>query len=567
MCFVCGDRPHLQAVDATADDQRVRTASLRQQLGVGLREQLGTILVRRGRVSRDALEQALTSAQPGERLGETLVRLGMIYEEDLATALAEQFGLKYLRLDTRTLDPAPAALLPEATARELEAVPLRVTGDRICIAVADPTNIVAADSLRMALDLEVELAVAERSAVHAALDHIYAHPDARETPEALTPARLEVVAIDADGDRAPAIEAVNGVLRRAIDLRASDVHFIPQRNGLLVRARIDGVLRDLTLIPGELQDPVTARLKIMGQLDIAEKRLPQDGRVSIAFADTQLDLRLAVLPTGWGEEVALRVHYVTEARTRKSLADLGMDETSRRIFEWALHQPSGGVIVCGPTGSGKTTTLYAALAALHDGARSIITIEDPVEAPLEGVVQVPVNPRIGLTFARGLRTILRADPDVILIGEIRDNETADIAMQAALTGHLVLSTLHAESAAAALARLGGMGVPWDVLESAVRCVASQRLVRRVCLVCARKLREAAPGEREQDDGCVDCGWTGFSGRIGVYEAMAIRHGNSDGRLGTVTNLADSARALVEQGITTEQEVQRVCGVSLDGLAN
>jgi type IV pilus assembly protein PilB len=537
----------------------LRTTRLRQQLGVGLREQLGAILVRRGRISRESLEEALASIQPEERLGEALIRLGLIYEEDLATALAEQFGLKYLRLDTRSLEPVPVSLLPEATARELEAVPLRVTDDRIRIAVADPTNIVAADSLKMALDMDVELAVAERSAVHAAIDEVYAQVGAPEAAVASSQSpRLEVVAIDAADGVAPAVEAVNAALRRGIDLRASDIHFTPQRNGLVVRARVDGVLRGLQTVPGDLQDAVTARLKVMGQLDIAERRLPQDGRVSMTFAETELDLRIAVLPTGWGEEVALRVHYQAEAGPR-TLLELGMDDGTRRIFEWALRQPSGGVVVCGPTGSGKTTTLYAALALLHDGARSIISIEDPVEAPIEGVVQVPVNARIGLTFARGLRTILRADPDVILIGEIRDQETADIAMQAALTGHLVLSTLHAENAAAAMTRLAGMGVQPDMLESALRCVASQRLLRRRCSGCARRVK-AAP--QTAPAGCARCGWTGYAGRIGLYEAVAVGARATGEGVVTATSLEENARALVEQGITTHAECERVYGATL-----
>jgi type II secretory ATPase GspE/PulE/Tfp pilus assembly ATPase PilB-like protein len=526
-------------------------ANLRQQLGVGLREQLGAILVRRGRMSRDALQEALEASEPGERLGETLLRLNLIYEEDLATALADQFGIRYMRIEALSLDPEPASLLPEATARELEAVPLRVSGDRVCIAVADPTNIVAADSLRMAVDLEVELVVSERSSVRAAIDQVYAQVEQLDAPVA---PRLEVVTIDAEGDRAPAVETVHGILRRAVDLHASDIHFVPTANGLLVRARVDGVLRELQTVPADRQDAVTARLKVMGQLDIAERRLPQDGRVSIVFADMELDMRLAVLPTGWGEEIALRVHYPADSGPR-TFAELGMDDGTAALVESALRQPSGALIVCGPTGSGKTTTLYAALGLLNDGTRSIITIEDPVEAPLEGVVQVPVNPRIGLTFARGLRTILRADPDVILIGEIRDHETAEIAMQAALTGHLVLSTLHAESASAAVTRLTGMGVTTDVMGSALRCVASQRLVRRLCTGCAR----SAP--KETGIGCASCGWSGYAGRTGVYEAVAV---GETGLKPGGTTFAETARVLVERGVTRYDEVERVCGTAVLG---
>jgi type IV pilus assembly protein PilB len=558
-----------------------------QQLGSGLRDPLGEILIRKGRIDRHQLEQAVAeSAASGLRIGEFLLREKIVYEDDVAHALAEQFELPYTQIDPRHLDMSMVEMLSESIARRLQALPLRVTDDELWIAVADPTDLLSADELRMVANLEVRLVVTDPRSIRAGIERLYGGVNRAEldSPVATqeTSTNISVIDRDVEAEHAPAIELVNSVLRRAIDLRASDVHFIPRRDGMLVRVRSDGVMRDLHTVPIDLRTPVTARLKVMGQLNIAERRQPQDGRVTIAFDETLTDLRMAVLPTTHGEEVVLRILYLDPATGVWALPSLGMEQSTLGAVEFALRQPAGAVFVCGPTGSGKTTTLYAAVSALNDGSRAIATIEDPVEASHENVVQVEVNPRAGLTFAKGLRTILRADPDVILIGEIRDLETAEIAMQAAMTGHLVLSTLHAESAPAALLRLRQIGVPSDLIATAVRCLVSQRLLRRRCERCedqAEPVSEAdvvaaglAPDRPyHRPAGCGLCGGTGYRGRLGAYEAVLVDDdlrrliGSPADELVAAAaaratpTLREHAARLCESGLTTVDELRRVCG--------
>jgi type IV pilus assembly protein PilB len=345
---------------------------------------------------------------------------------------------------------------------------------------------------------------------------------------------------------------------RAIEEEASDVHFEPGPRELIVRARIDGVTRELTTIPKSMQAAVISRLKIMGELDIAERRLPQDGRVSIRFAQQPMDLRMAVLPTTFGEKVILRI--AGSAARALDLSELGMSPDSERAFRRAIEQPYGAVLTCGPTGSGKTTTLYAALQLLNDPGRVLTTIEDPVEFQFPGITQVEVNNKSGLTFGRGLRTILRADPDVLLVGEVRDDETARIAVQAALTGHLVLTTLHAHNAASSIARLKDMGVEPNLLATSINCIVAQRLARRLCQDC-KEPYEASDEELQELDtigtgalfqavGCARCADTGFRGRVALYEVMPFQ--------GKLRSLVEGSTeqifaAAVEQGMRTLRE--------------
>jgi type IV pilus assembly protein PilB len=357
---------------------------------------------------------------------------------------------------------------------------------------------------------------------------------------------------------APAIKLVNSVLSRAIEDDASDIHFEPEAKELVVRARIDGVTRRLTTIPKSMQAAVISRLKIMGELDIAERRLPQDGRVSIRFAGHPMDLRIAVLPTTHGEKVILRI--IGRLTHKLGLADLGMSAEAEQAFTRAIRQPYGAVLACGPTGSGKTTTLYAALELLNEEGRVLTTIEDPVEQQLPGVAQLEVSARAGLTFARGLRTMLRADPDVLLVGEIRDEETARIAVQAALTGHLVLSTLHTYNAPSSIARLKDMGVEPNLLATSVNCIVAQRLARRLCAECREEYVAGTEDLAElglpdagehmmlyRPRGCVQCAETGYRGRVALYEVMPIR-----GKVRTALegSTEEIMRAALEQGMKT-----------------
>jgi len=376
---------------------------------------------------------------------------------------------------------------------------------------------------------------------------------------------------------------VNAVLSRAIELGASDVHFTPQRKRLLVRARVDGVMRELATIPKTLQPAVTSRLKVMAELDIAEKRAPQDGRLSLRTGDRMIDLRVAVLPTTFGEKVTLRIMGSGESAV--SLEELGMSESAAAALSAAVDQPFGAVIVVGPTGSGKSTTLHAALSRLNSDERQITTIEDPVEYQVPNADQIEVNPRAGLTFATGLRTILRSDPDVILVGEIRDEETADIAFQAAMTGHMVLSSLHAQNAASAIARLKDMEVDPGLIATALNCIVAQRLARKLCESCRESY---APDEDElaalglptfadsrthlfQAGGCERCSFTGYSGRVGLFEVMPIR-GDIRGLIessteeifaaavaGGMTTMRQDGIRLALAGVTSLAEVRRVTG--------
>jgi type IV pilus assembly protein PilB len=515
------------------------------------------------------------------KLGEYLVEAGLVFEDDVARALAEQSGLRYVVIDPRGVDRALSEVMPEVVAMRLGAVPLHRNHERVVVAVADPTDVFASDEVQMLIDRRAELVVAERSAVEAAIRALYApkaawaeagadvDPGADAEGKGATETRASQ-AIDADtAENAPAVDAVNSILRRALEAGASDVHWIPRRDDLLVRIRVDGVMRDLDVLPIALRAAVVARLKVMAQLNIAERRLPQDGRVAITLDDVPIDLRMAVLPSTHGEEVVLRIAYV--GRSFRRLEDVELAEPARSVFTQALHQPGGAIIVAAPTGSGKTTTLYAALAELNDGRRTIISIEDPVEADVEGVIQIEVNAKIGLTFAAGLRTILRADPDVIFVGEIRDRETAEIALEAAMTGHLVLSTVHAETAAAGIVRLRQLGVEAVTIGSTVRCMVSQRLLRRPCPHCTGERLPARRSAKPNVPGCRKCAHTGYAGRVAAFQALRITDSlahvlEAPAREIEHVALADgmqtmrqAAQSLVQLGLTTEDELLRVCG--------
>jgi type IV pilus assembly protein PilB len=529
------------------------------------RLRLGDMLVRDGLLTPEQLREAL-AAKAGnrqQRLGEIVVERGWVSSRDLAKELAEQHGLEFIELGQAAIDEAAADLLPERLARRYRAVPVRfLTEDLALVAVADPTDVVTSDDLKLALGLNVRLAVAEAGDLERTLTRIYRTD--LEVEEA-APSDGDAEREEAEEDikataatSAPAIKLVNSVVSRAIEDDASDIHFEPEAKQLVVRARIDGVTRHLTTIPKSMQAAVISRLKIMGELDIAERRLPQDGRVSLRFAGHPMDLRIAVLPTTYGEKVILRI--IGRLTNKLGLADLGMSMEAEQAFTRAINQPFGAIISCGPTGSGKTTTLYAALELLNEEERVIATIEDPVERQVAGIAQLEVSAKAGLTFARGLRTMLRADPDVLLIGEVRDEETARIAIQAAMTGHLVFTTLHTYNAASSIARLKDMGVEANLLATSINCIVAQRLARRLCLECreayvagSQELSELGlpdAGERVtlyRPTGCVQCAETGYRGRVALYEVMPIQ-GKVRRLMGGSTE--EIFAAAVEQGMKT-----------------
>jgi type II secretory ATPase GspE/PulE/Tfp pilus assembly ATPase PilB-like protein len=538
---------------------------------------LGELLVRAGHATQEQVNQAL-ELQPllHKRLGEVLVEKRWATPRAIAEALAEQYGLEFVDLSQVAVDPAATGLLQEGFAINHQVVPVRFLDDNhVQVAVADPTNLNTTDELRLALGVNCTLAVASADALASTIQRNYrltvAVSDKAPEHEEVDDASM------ADG----ALDLVNDLIGRAVNARASDIHLNPQPHDVMVRFRIDGVLRDQASIDKRLQNALAARVKVMAQLDIAEKRLPQDGSFVVYIGGNAVDVRAAVLPTKHGEQVVLRV---LQRETKLELPQLGMSPEMETIFMQAIEQPHGAVISCGPTGSGKTTTLYAALDRLNDGLRAIATIEDPVEYQLPGVMQMEVHAKINLTFGRGLRTILRADPEVILVGEIRDEETAKIAIQAAMTGHLVLTTLHTNDAASAIARLRTLGVDPDHLAGSINCIVSQRLARRICMHC----REAYEPSQEQQismnlistgttptlyraTGCLQCANTGYSGRVALYELMPV-HGLGrvliDGSTDEIFDAAVAAgmRTLREDGVrqslagvTSLEEIRRITG--------
>jgi type IV pilus assembly protein PilB len=509
---------------------------------------LGTLLLRDGLISSEQLEHALAEKeQTGRRLGEIFVSLGWVQAGELARLLAEQHGLEYVDLATADLDPGAFSLLPEKYARRYEALPIRfLAEDMVLVAVADPTNVVASDDLRLAMGLNMRLAVAAATDLARLIDRAH-RPELFVDEQPVEEIEETEDIREAAATTAPAIGLVNSLIARAIDEGASDLHFEPQVKQMTVRIRVDGVMRTLATIPKSMQPAVTSRLKIMAELDIAERRAPQDGRMSIRVGGMPMDLRCAVLPTTYGEQLVLRI--MNRPGGRLGLSELGMSPTAEQAFARAIRQPYGAVLAVGPTGSGKTTTLYAALDVLNDADRVLMTIEDPVEYQTPGINQIEVNFKSGLTFGRGLRTILRSDPDVLLVGEIRDEETARIAIQAAMTGHLVLTTLHTHNAASSVARLADMGVEPSLLATSINCIVAQRLARRLCVHCRapyvadpRELADLGL-EPEGDDtilhravGCPSCSGSGFAGRVALYEVMTVQ--------GTL-------RRLIESGSTEE----------------
>jgi type IV pilus assembly protein PilB len=536
---------------------------------------LGALLVRDGLLTEAQLEDALAKQRgSGRRLGEVLVESGIVTRTQVARVLAEQYELPFIELAESDVEIEAAVLLPEELARRYTALPVSVDPEgSVLVAVADPTNVMHSDELRLALGVPLRFGVASPDAIDAAIAFIHQQVltlgDEDETATDHTAGIHDVEAGDGD---TPAISQVNKTIQRALSIGASDIHFAPQPRGLVVRGRVDGVVRELAVIPTSQQGAVTSRLKVMGRLDIAERRAPQDGRVAVKAGSQTVDLRMAVLPTKFGEKVTLRV--LNQAAAPDSLSDLALAPDTEETIRKAINQPFGAVLTCGPTGSGKTTTLYAALQELNTPDRTLMTIEDPVEYVTPGVDQIEVNVRAGLTFARGLRTILRSDPDTILVGEIRDEETAQIAVRAAMTGHLVLSTLHTQTAAAAIQRMTEMGIEPGLLGSTLTCLIAQRLARRICPDCretyaadAEEMTELGhAGEKgrllARGAGCTACGGTGYRGRVGLFEVLAM----SETIRALVAERASTSaihRAAVEEGMRTLREDGiRLC---LDGV--
>jgi type IV pilus assembly protein PilB len=553
---------------------------------------LTDVLVDLGFVDRQRVEHAVEAAKglgrPPERV---LLDQDAITEDQLARAIGERYGLDHLDLTIFKIDMAAANLIDSAAAKRYEAVPVAYADETrraLIVAMADPANVLAVDDIAMLTRLDVKPAVASREDIATLIARLDRFGESvREAVDEDRPEEDEgeVVELHESAEDAPIVKLVNSIIAQAAERGASDIHFEPDGRELRVRFRIDGVLSVSTTIPQRMVAGVVSRAKIMAELDIAEKRVPQDGRVSLTVDGRHVDIRVVTLPSVHGESLVMRI--LDKESVKLELDKLGMQDDERTRFSKAFSQSYGAVLATGPTGSGKSTTLYAALQQLNTTEKNIITIEDPVEYQLDGVTQVQVNPKAGLSFANGLRSMMRADPDIIMVGEIRDGETAQIAVESALTGHLVLSTLHTNDAPTAITRLIEMGIEPFLVASAIDCVVAQRLARTLCATCKKRvivpagvLRDAGFNvtldlEAYEAVGCGRCGGMGYKGRIGLYEVMTVSEeirrlvlsrapadeiaavASREG----MRRLRDDGFEKVKAGLTSLAEVARVTGTA------
>jgi len=511
----------------------------------------GELLVSKGLLSREELEKVLNEqSKQGGRLGEVLLRLDKLNHEDVTRALAEHLSMDYIRLDdtskTDKIDMNVARLLPESIAKRFCLVAISEADDKVVVAMADPLNVVAIDTVALKMKRQIKPAISSPREIRRAIELIYHGSDVEEQQlRSLVEGEVDEEGIlseeaeeqdisgEADANKAPVIRFVDLLLSQAVKSRASDIHIEPQEKTMMVRMRIDGALRDMVPPAKKMQAAVVARIKIVARMDIAERRLPQDGRFKVKTSGRDIDVRVSVIPTIYGEKVVMRI--LDASAVKHDLGQLGLEPKHLEELKDMLARPHGIIIVTGPTGSGKSTTLYSALNYVKDPTKNITTVEDPVEYRLAGINQIQVKPEIELDFAKCLRAILRQDPDIILIGEIRDKETVEIAIKASLTGHLVLSTFHTNDAPSAISRLLYMGVERYLLASSLNLIVAQRLVRKICEHCKEPItlseevlkRMRIDPKQSKDTafhhgrGCAACGGTGYLGRLPIFEFLAI----------------------------------------------
>jgi type IV pilus assembly protein PilB len=553
----------------------------------GAKRRIGDVIVQLGFTDRETVEASVDNARErGLPLGQALIADGVVNSSQLARALAERNGLDYVDLNEFQVDHGAANLVDSGKARRYRTVPIAFTGERtLLVATADPANVLALDDITMATGYEVRRAVASAEDIESVIGQLSRLDESvQELDEVEEEDAAQVIELRESADDAPVVKLVHTVIADAVTRGASDIHFEPRQGDMRVRFRIDGVVQDSTTVPRHLVSGLVSRVKIMSDLDIAERRKPQDGRVGLTIDGRRVDLRVATLPVVRGESVVMRI--LDQGTALTSIDALGLGEGDRGLFEDALlGKTHGAILVTGPTGSGKTTTLYAGLGALNTPDKTLVTIEDPVEYELEGIKQVQVNVKAGLSFAAGLRSMVRADPDVIMVGEIRDLETAQIAIESALTGHLVLSTLHTNDAPMAAARLIEMGIEPFLVASGIECVVAQRLARRLCdckvpIKLSKEVLESngfdpklGPLDAFEPGKCVRCGGTGYRGRIGVYQVLRVtdpirsailekaspeqltKLGRDEG----MRTLRDDGFDKVRAGVTSMAEVLRVAG--------
>ncbi len=563
-------------------------------------DRIGELLVRENIISTDQLKKAQQDQQStGKRLAYSLTKLGILAESELTQFLSKQYGVPSISLDEFEIDPEVIALIPKDVAIKHTVIPVQRAGSSLIVAMSDPSNIYAVDDLKFLTSLNIEAVVSTDSAIETAIEKYYEKPEELASySEVLDGMELDdidfgdfededfnVVDSQNEAEQAPVVKLCNLILLNAINKAASDIHIEPYEKKYRVRYRVDGVLHHEMNPPSKLKNAITSRFKIMANLDIAERRLPQDGRIKIRMGrGREMDFRVSTLPTLYGEKIVLRL--LDKENLQLDMTKLGFEEAPLHDFKLSIHRPYGMCLVTGPTGSGKTTTLYSALSELNEDAVNISTAEDPVEFNLMGINQVQMHEDIGLNFAASLRSFLRQDPDIIMVGEIRDFETAEIAVKAALTGHMVLSTLHTNDAPSTINRLLNMGVEPFLVTASVNMIVAQRLARRICMECraddpevtadalvdaGMSAKEAKGAEPKKGRGCKACGDSGYKGRVALYEVMVLKdpvkdlilQGASTAelkqeaiRLGMST-LRRAGLNKVLDGMTTLQEVLRV----------
>ena len=563
-----------------------------------MNERIGELLVKENLLSSEQLVKAREeAASKGKRLGAQITALGFLDENELTEFVAKQYGVPSINLDDFTIEPEVLALIPEDVANKHSVVPVNRAGSTLILATADPSNIFALDDIKFLTGYNIQPVVASEEQIREAIETYYAEPEEDLLEDVMADFDDEGIdfvsgeeeddagALAREAEDAPVVKLVNLILTDAIKKNASDIHIEPYEKSFRVRYRIDGVLYEVMKPPLKLKNALTSRVKIMSELDIAERRLPQDGRIKLKMGrGREMDFRVSVLPTLFGEKIVLRL--LDKSNLQLDMTKLGFESQQLDNFKNSIHQPFGMVLVTGPTGSGKTTTLYSALSELNQTSENLSTAEDPVEFNLGGINQVQMHEDIGLNFAAALRSFLRQDPDIIMVGEIRDFETAEISVKAALTGHMVLSTLHTNDAPSTINRLLNMGIEPFLVASAVNCIVAQRLARRICSECVgddpdcdlEKLNEAGLSEEEVKaykpkigHGCSTCSDTGFKGRVAIYEVMVmtdqlkefVLNGASGAEIkreairGGMVTLRRSALNKMLEGVTTISEVYRV----------
>ncbi|RYL94725.1 ATPase, T2SS/T4P/T4SS family [Sporolactobacillus sp. Y61] len=548
-----------------------------------LHRRLGEILVESGLISRDQLNSTLEQKNASQKLGSALIERGYISEQQLIDVLSMQLNMPQVHLSNLVIDPGTANLVDQDFARRSELIPYKKSDQDLYVAMANPLDYYAIEDLQMMTGFQIHVSLALPSEIISTINRVYNEEDSvNELLTSMKSRQVEETAVKVEEDDTPIIKVINKCLLSAVENRASDVHIEPREFSVVVRFRIDGELHTYRTFPKEMLSVLVTRIKVMSQLDITEKRLPQDGRVKVSIGKQRLDLRVSTLPTLFGERIVMRLLNTQDLLLK--IPNVGFTEEQETLFTKMITRPTGLILITGPTGSGKTSTLYAALNHLNSERENIITIEDPVEYQIEGINQIQTNAPVGLTFAKGLRAILRQDPNIIMVGEIRDSETAEIAIRASLTGHLVLSTLHTNDVPTTIYRLIDMGVDPFLVAASLTGVVAQRLVRRICHDCARETQPTpieqglfkkagmtCPPVMMKGTGCKSCHHTGYLGRTAVHEMLDITSQISETLInhhtfGDIQNLVknsggqsmlENGLLKVKRGITTVDELLKI----------